>query len=119
MSTEAARVRQVSCSQKKKGERERPLCGQGWEKVVLPSAEEGRGEGRVKNQALRAAWEATGGFKHRRDIMKVSIRSTPSINSIKVDPFCARPFPGRAGAGVQNLVRYRDNEVLVPDLEGP
>lgn len=85
----------------------------------MPSAEEGRGEGRVKNQALRAAWEATGGFIHRGDIIKVSIRSTPSINSIKADPFCARPFPGRAGAGVQNLVRYRDNEVLVPDLEGP
>lgn len=53
-------------------------------------------------------WEATGGFKHRRDIIKASIRSTPSNNGIKEDPFCARPFLGRAGGGVQNLVRYRD-----------
>ena len=94
----------------KEGKRERgPLCGQGREVVVLPNVEEGRGEGRVKNQAWRAVWEATGGFKHRTDIIKVSIRSTPNNNSIKEDPFCARPFLGRAGGGVQNLVRYRDN----------
>lgn len=76
------------------------------EPVVLADVEEGRREGRVNNQALRAEWEAIGGFKHRRAIIKVSIRSTPSINSIKEDPFCARPFLGRAGGGVQNLVRY-------------
>ena len=89
------------------------------EPVVLSDVEEGRGEGRVNNQALRAEWEATGGFKHRRAVIKVSISSTPSINSIKEGPFCARPFLGRAGGGVQNLVRYGDNYVLVLDLEGP
>lgn len=57
-------------------------------------------EGRVKNQALRAAWEATGGFIHRGDIIKVSIRSTPSINSIKADPFPVQGhFQGGLGLG--------------------
>lgn len=55
------------------GKTERPLCrGEGGDGVIRcqRGGEVGRQGARVKNRALRAAWEAIGSFTHRSDTTK-------------------------------------------------